>query len=228
MMLNDHTVRAFDTDIAGMRSAIMIMGGLVEKQVADAVKAICESSLLLITEVLHNEDSVNRLHLQVDLLCNQILAKRQPLAIDLREVLAAIHSINDLERIGDEAKKIALKARDMGGVQLNCGFPLEEISAMGAKVCGMLRVALDAFIRHDPQVAASLIAEDREIDALRDQLRGVLMRLMSENSKQIAVALDMVFVVQSLERVGDHAKSLAQYVVTVVEGRDTRHGSLAS
>lgn len=221
--MSDHIVSAFDADIAGLRSAIMTMGGLAETQVARSVRAVSEASLLLVSQVLESERTVNELHVQVDLLCNQILVKRQPFAVDLREIIAVIHSINDLERVGDEAKKIALKARDMDGSQLVGNFPIVQVVEMGVKVCAMLKVALDAFIRHDTTAAPSLLEQDIEVDALRGQLRALLMERMTKEPSRVSTALDLIFVVQSLERIGDHAKNLAEYVVNIVEGRDLRH-----
>ncbi len=221
--MNDHIVSAFDADIAGLRSAIMAMGGLAETQVARAVRSVSEASLFLVSQVLESEQTVNQLHVQVDLLCNQILVKRQPFAVDLREVIAVIHSINDLERVGDEAKKIALKARGMDGAQLSAGFPIGQIVLMGEKVCAMLKLALDAFIRHDTATAALLAAQDLEVDALRVRLVSQFMDRMAEDAKQVSTSLDLIFIVQSLERIGDHAKNLAEYVVNIVEGRDLRH-----
>jgi phosphate transport system protein len=223
--MNDHIVSAFDADIAGLRSAIMAMGGLAETQVARAVRSVSQASLFLVSQVLESEQTVNQLHVQVDLLCNQILVKRQPFAVDLREVIAVIHSINDLERVGDEAKKIALKARGMDGAQLGEQFPIGQVVQMGEKVCAMLNLALDAFIRHDPLAAPALAAQDLEVDALRTRLLALLVERMAEDPKQVSTALDLIFVVQSLERVGDHAKNLAEYVVNIVEGRDLRHRS---
>lgn len=226
--MSDHIVSAFDADIAGLRSAIMTMGGLAETQVARAVRAVSEASLSLVSQVLESEQTVNELHVQVDLLCNQILVKRQPFAVDLREIIAAIHSINDLERVGDEAKKIALRARDMDGSQLLSNFPIALVVEMGLKVCAMLKVALDAFIRHDTTAAPTLLKQDVEVDALRGQLRALLMERMAKEPRQVSTALDLVFVVQSLERIGDHAKNLAEYVVNIVEGRDLRHRGLVT
>ena len=221
--MQEHTLTAFDADIDGMRTAVVTMGALVERQFTRAIDAIRYGDLKLISKVLEDEQVVNRLHIQADLLCNQILAKRQPLAVDLREVIAAIHSINDLERVGDESKKIALKARDMDMNQQRLDLPLERVHQMAEKVREMLSHALDAFIRHDAHASDKLSKRDTEIDALRDELRTTLMQRMSASPDAVSTALDMVFVVQSIERIGDHAKNIAEYVAHVVEGIDRRH-----
>lgn len=226
--MQQHTLKAFDADIDGMRSTVMTMGGLVEKQVTRAVDAIEYSDLRLISEVLVDEVVVNQYHLQADLLCNQILAKRQPLAVDLREVIGAIHTVNDLERIGDEAKKIALKARDLDQHAGRGGLPFERIRQMAESVRRMLQEALDAFLRHEPAAASRLAAKDVDVDKLRDSLNEELLTKMASAPATISAAMDLVFVVQSLERIGDHSKNIAQHVVNVVEGVDMRHAGSGS
>jgi phosphate transport system protein len=218
-----HTLKAFDADIDGMRSTVMAMGGLVEKQVARAVEAIEHSDLRLVSQVLIDEEVVNNYHIQTDIICNRILAKRQPLAIDLREVIGTLHTVNDLERIGDEAKKIAKRVRDLEQHSKRGMIPFVKISQMAEAVREMLQQALDAFLRHDPQVATRLVAQDIEVDQLRDTLNADLAALMSSEPSCVSGTLNLVFIVQSIERIGDHAKNIAEYVVNVVEGVDMRH-----
>lgn len=222
-MMSEHTFKAFDTDIEGLRSAVIAMGGLVEKQFTRAIDAVRHNDLRLVSQVLVDEEIVNSQHIQADVLCNQFLARRQPFAVDLREVLAAIHAINDLERIGDEAKKIVLKARDLGDMAIRFGLPLAQVHEMAENVRLMLEQALDAFVRHDASMAARLEASDADVDARRDALRQMLMERAARESESVAACVDLIFIVQSIERVGDHAKNIAEYVVTVVEGVDRRH-----
>ena len=227
--MNDHTNSAFDSDIDAMRSHIITMGGLVEKQFTRAVDAVQYGDLRLITQVLTDEETVNELHIKADMLCNNILARRQPFAVDLRQVLGAIHTINDLERIGDEAKKIALKARDMEASAQRLGLPVDVIRKIGEDVRAMLDKALDAFVRHDSAAAARIMLIDREIDAQRADLLKQLMAWIGgdgdrpRSSQAVSAGMDLIFVVQSIERVGDHAKNVAGYVVRVVDGIDLRH-----
>jgi phosphate transport system protein len=227
-MMQEHTLKAFDADIDGMRSTVMTMGGLVEKQFTRAIDAVEYSDLRLISLVLNDENVVNQYHLQADLLCNQILAKRQPFAVDLREVIGAIHTVNDLERVGDEAKKIALKARDLDQHAGRGALPFERVRAMAELVRAMLDEALNSFVRHDTTAAARLLVRDLEVDKLRDSLNEELLGMMSSDPATISAAMDLVFVVQSIERIGDHAKSVAEYVVNVVEGVDVRHSAAAA
>jgi len=224
-MLPEHIHRQFDTDIDVLRSAVTTMGGLVERQLVRAIDAVRLRDLDLVAQVLADEQKVNQLQVESDLRCNQTIARRQPIAIDLREIIAVIHTINDLERIGDEAKKIALKAR----VLHLAGSPIamDRIERMSALVRGMLDSALDAFVRHDTRIAAVLGQRDDEVDALRDELIEELVATMSSRPDTVSTCLALIFVVQSIERAGDHAKNIAEYVVNMVEGVDLRHASPA-
>lgn len=217
----DHTYSQFDVDLHRLRSASTTMASLVERQFLRAVDAVLTEDLGRVAQVLADEVEVNRMHMQIDLLCNRMIAKLQPIAVDLREILAALHMNNDLERIGDEAKKIALKARALQGRPRPIGT--ERIAQMADIACEMLRLAVDAYIRQDPQVAAALAERDRGVDALRNELTEELTALMGASPEAVSPALALIFVVQSIERVGDHATNISEYVVTVVDGTDTRH-----
>jgi phosphate transport system protein len=220
-MAHEHTYKPFDTDIARLRSAVTVMGGLVERQIERAIDAALHRDLDLVAQVLTDEASVNQLHLETDLRCNQVIAKRQPIAIDLREVIAVIHMINDLERIGDEAKKIAKKVRDI--VSTEPQVPQERVRMMSDLVVEMLRRAIDAFVRQDSAAAMAVVAADEEVDALRDELTALLMDRITQDKVPVAPALTMIFMVQSIERIGDHAKNIAEFVVHIVEGVDLRY-----
>jgi phosphate transport system protein len=221
MPMSEHTYRQFDADIDSIRSAFTTMGGLVERQLLRAVDAVRYGDLRLTTAVLVDERQINQMQVESDLRCNQIIAKRQPIAIDLREIIGVIHGVNDLERIGDEAKKIALKAQQF--VDGKLPIPFDPILQMTEIVADMLRSAIDGFLRQDEAAAERLIQRDIEVDALRDQLISTLMRRMSEDPTRVSESLSLVFVVQSLERVGDHAKNIAEYIMHVVSGVDSRH-----
>ena len=222
-MPTEHTYKAFDIDIDTLRSSVTTMGGLVERQFVRAVDAVRYGDLQRVMDVLTDEEDVNRMHIETDLRCNQVIAKRQPIAVDLRETIAVIHTINDLERIGDEAKKIALKARSFDGRELPIN--LDKIQRMADQVAAMLGAAIDSFVRHDTTVSEQLAQRDRDVDQLRDELVAELIGRMSADPSRVADSLSLVFIVQSIERVGDHAKNIAEYVVQIVEGVDTRHGA---
>lgn len=221
---SEHTLRAFDTDIAGMRRAVVEMGALAARQFRQAIDAVASGDPGRVAEVLAGERQVNALHVQVDELCNRIIALRQPIAIDLREVIATIHTINDLERIGDESKKIAMK----GASIVPAGFPdvFPRVSAMAAQAEDMLARAIDAFVRHDTRVARELGACDDAVDDLRDALVDELVATIRREPGQVAQTMELIFIVQSIERIADHAENIAEYVFNLVEGVDMRHGNL--
>ena len=219
----EHTVKAFDDDMDRVRSIVVAMGGLVEKQFTRALDAVRHGDLRLASIVLAEESMVNQMQVQADLLCNQVIARRQPIAIDLREIIGAIHTIHDLERIGDEAKKIALRSKGIETYVGRSSLPLERVMSMAEHARSMLGRALDAMVRHDAELAATVSALDAEVDRERDALQGELLTRMGTDPSAIAAALDLMFVVQSIERIGDHAKNLAEYVIHIVEGVDTRH-----
>lgn len=222
--MTDHTFKQFDTDIDAMRSAVSMMGGLLERQIVRAVDAVRRGDLALVTQVLEDEKHVNQLHLETDLRCNQMIARRQPIAVDLREIIAVIHTMNDLERIGDEAKKIALKGRQFATRPLP--LPFDDVQRMGDLTIDMLRHAIDAFVRQDDVSAAQLTERDDAVDALRDTLTRQLIARMGEEPACVSEALALVFVVQSLERIGDHAKNVGEYVQHVVSGVDPRQARI--
>jgi phosphate transport system protein len=224
MNMHEHTYKAFDSDINGMREAVVEMGSLAARQFRRAVEAVASGDPGLVAQVLADERIVNALHVRLDKMCNQIIALRQPIAVDLREVIGVIHTINDLERIGDEAKKIALKSRTIDAVAL--AAQIGPIAGMAEKAGDMVTRAIDAFVRHDVSVAMQLGACDDAVDALRDELVEALVVRMSAEPALVAQALDLILVVQSIERVADHAESVAEYIVNVVEGVDMRHGNL--
>jgi phosphate transport system protein len=224
MTLTEHTYRAFDDDIAGMRNAVVEMGGLAERQFRRAVEAIATRNPGLAAQVLADERRVNALHVQVDDLCSRIIALRQPIAVDLREVIGAIHTISDLERIGDEAKKIARRADTVDPVAM--AAQMGRVVEMAGQAGDMIARAIAAFVAHDTSAARELGASDDVVDALRDQLVDELVARIAREPERVGQAMDLVMVVQSIERVADHAENVAEYVVNVVEGVDMRHGNL--
>lgn len=227
-MSESHIHSAFNDDIVGLRALVQSMGELVERQVTRAADAVLYGDLRRVVQVLEDEYTVNRMQVYVDLQCNQLIALRQPLAGDLREVLAAIHTVNDLERIGDEAKKIALRTRDIKARGIDCPIPVTRIHDMAEQARHMLIAALQGVAQQDASVAAELNAQDQLIDALRDKLQTELLAQASSSPDVTLTAVDMVLIVQSIERIADHAKNIAEYVVNVVEGVDRRHGMATS
>jgi phosphate transport system protein len=227
-MIQEHTSKSFDSDIQGMRNAVIRIGGMVEQQVIRASDALLNANLSLVAQVLADEEIVNRLHMQADMMCQQVIARRQPIAVDLREVIAALHAINDLERIGDEAKKIALKARHLASPEashFSGHWARQQFQEMSGMASEMLASALDAYVHHDNSVAAKLALRDKMLDDLREQINASLLLHMASQPEDIQAAMEMVFAAQAMERIGDHAKNISEYVVSVVDGVDMRHFS---
>ncbi|MBM3379918.1 MAG: phosphate signaling complex protein PhoU [Betaproteobacteria bacterium] len=219
----DHTAKSFDEELQAMQRAVTRLAGRVEQQFRRAVRALTESDLSLAAEILRQERMIDAEHLAAGNLCSELLATRQPLALDLRIIMAAIHSINDLERIGDESRKIALRASSLTHSTLREQLPIEEIKALSESAGNMLRSAIDAMVREDNHTFARLSVQDNQIDQERDELQRLLIKLASSHPEDTNACVDAIFVVQSVERVADHARNIAGYVVSVVEGVDVRH-----
>jgi phosphate transport system protein len=211
-----------DEDLAGLRTRILEMGGLVEYQIRYAFEALRTGAMHHVTKVIAEEVRVNEMEREIDAMLTQVLARRFPAAVDLRFVLAALKTVTDLERIGDEAKKIALTAQRIGQRErLRHGHP--ELNAIVTLVIDMLRRALDAFARLEDSDALAIQKQDEEVDAHFHAILRQLLTYMIEDPRTITPAIEMVFVAKSLERIGDHAKNISEYVVYVTRGHDVRH-----
>jgi phosphate transport system protein len=230
MQQNDHTSRQFDAQLEQTRSKVLLMGGLVEEQVRMAVSSLRGgaggASGALIDQVLDVEVAINALEIEIDELCTNIIARRTPTAIDLRVLVMVVKTITDLERVGDEAKKIALMARELtkhGRVHVPYFAEIQRIADI---VMDMLRRSLDAFARLELEDTPEIARRDLEVD---DSFLAVLRELLTymiEDPRTISTALDIVFIAKSLERVGDHAKNISEYVVYMIKGKDVRHVTL--
>ena len=223
----EHLSKQFDIDLDTLRSRVLQMGGLVESQILSAIQAFASGDGVLMEQVIENDARVNGYEVAIDGACNHIVVKRQPAASDLRLIMAISKIVTDLERIGDEAKKIARMAKKIheGGAQLAQRFPAIRHAAQIA--VKMLRQALDAFARLDAASAAEVLKEDSELDA---EFRSVLRQLityMMEDPRTITSSLETVWVAKAVERIGDHAKNVAEQVIYIVKGTDVRHTSFA-
>jgi phosphate transport system protein len=222
-MQHKHISTQFDSQLEQVRSKVLHMGGAVENQMSLAVLALKGGEMFLIEQVLDVEHQVNSLEMEIDGLCTNIIARRTPTAIDLRVLTMVIKTITDLERVGDEAKKIALVAREFFRNGRACMPRYLEIQRMSAIVVDMLRQALDGFARLDAEAAPQIARRDLEVD---DSFRAVLRELLTymiEDPRTISATLDIVFIAKALERVGDHAKNISEYVVYMIKGKDVRH-----
>ena len=220
--MSEHIVKQFDTDLESIRTRVMQMGGLVEQQIVKAMECLAEGDMLLIEQTINNDDRVNRLEVDLDEACTNIIARRQPTAGDLRLVMMVVKTITDLERIGDEAKKIAKKARSIHSADTRV-LPNVEMRHVAELAVAMLRQALDAFARLDLTAAAHVVRQDEEVDSEFKSITRQLITFMMEDPRTITRSLDMLFIAKSIERIGDHAKNISEYVVYMAKGRDVRH-----
>ena len=218
----EHISKQFDADLEAVRTRVLHMGGVVEEQIVQAIEGLSSGDMALIDQVIANDHRVNGLEVELDEACSHIIAKRQPAASDLRLIIAIIKTITDLERIGDEAEKIARMAKlTHSGERQH--MPKLELKHVSDLALAMLRKSLDAFARLDSLAAAQVVRQDELVD---DEFRSILRQLitfMMEDPRTITRSLEILFVAKALERIGDHSKNMAEYVVYMVEGRDVRH-----
>jgi phosphate transport system protein len=220
--MNEHIAKQFDIDLTNIHTKVLQMGGLVEKQIVDAMAALEHGDLALADRVIDQDHDVNRHEVELDEACTHIIARRQPAASDLRTVMMVIKTITDLERIGDEAKKIAKKVRALNSsdTPFKARVPLQHVASLALE---MLRRALDAFARVDVTAAVEIARQDKDVDAEFKSIMRQLITFMMEDPRTISSSLDVLFIAKSIERIGDHAKNLSEYVVYMAKGRDVRH-----
>ncbi len=223
--MSDHTHKQFDAEMEEIRSGVLAMGGLVETQLTRAIDALKHPDIDLIASVATDERAINQMQVSIDQQCSQIIAKRQPAAIDLRMVLTVVKIVNELERIGDEIKKIAYKAQQMQRPERLSNVRFHEITRAAELAESNLQLALDAFARLDVNAAAQVVSNDEAIDSAFLSILRQLISYMMEDPRTITPALEIVFIAKSIERIGDHAKNVAENVVQVVKGKDVRHAT---
>lgn len=226
-MPGEHSSKQYDLDLEAIRSKVLLMGGLVESQFQDAMTCFRTGDAAQAAEIIKNDENVNRLEVSLDDTCSHLIVKRQPAANDLRTVMATIKVITDLERIGDEATKIARAAKTIEGRSVAAINHYETVRIIANSAIGMLHDALDAFARLDGAQALRLIAQDEEIDHEFRSIMRTLITFMMEDPRTISTALDTLWVAKAIERIGDHTKNIAEYVIYIVEGRDIRHTDYA-
>jgi phosphate transport system protein len=221
MGISEHASKQYDLDLDSIRSRVLQMGGLVESQIRRALEALQSGDRALIDEIIANDHKVNAMEVALDNDCSQVIVRRQPAANDLRMILAITKTVTDLERMGDEAQKIARMAKSMherGAVQ-----PPVELGHAAELAISMLRRTLDAFARLDCATAAEVIRDDAGIDAEFSSILRQLITYMMEDPRTISTSLEIVWIAKALERIGDHAKNMAEYVIYIVKGTDVRH-----
>jgi len=221
MATRAHIDRHYDGELQELRHLVLEMGGFVEKQVEDAMRALIERDAEFARLIIERDKTVNRMDVQIDDICLRLLALHQPTARDLRLITTALKITTDLERSGDMAENIAERAIELSREpQLK---PLIDIPRMASIAQGMLRQALDAFVREDPDLALLVCHQDDAVDALTDQLLRELLTFMMEDPHTISRALRLIFISKYLERLADHATNIAEMVIFMVKGKSIRH-----
>ncbi|HVC50334.1 MAG TPA: phosphate signaling complex protein PhoU [Burkholderiales bacterium] len=225
-MMHEHTSKQFDADLEAVRSRVLKMGGLVEEQIVKSVEALTTGNIELAKQVQQQDHLVNGMEVAIDEDCNHIIARRQPTAGDLRMVMTVVKTITDLERIGDEAAKIARMTLTLYGANRLTSPRFSEIRLMSSQALDMLRTSLDAFARLEVASAVQVAKQDLQVD---DEFKGLLRHLitfMMEDPRTISDSIDILFAAKAIERMGDHAKNMAEYVVYMVKGKDVRHTNI--
>ena len=220
--LGPHISRRFNEDLEKLRTHVLQMGGLVEKQMSDAVVALVEGNGGLADEVSRNDHRVNAMEVSIDEECSRILATRSPAASDLRLIVAIIKTITDLERIGDEAEKVGYIAARLAVMERPTDR-YREIKNLGRLVHQMLHAALDSFALLDADAALKIVQDDRVIDEEYEAIQRQCITFMMEDPRTITRSIEVLWVSRALERIGDHAKNICEYVVYMVHGKDIRH-----
>jgi phosphate transport system protein len=219
----EHTLKQFDADLEAIRSKVLQMGGLVELQIRNAVRGLSNGDADALEEVIQTDRQVNAFEVEIDDSCAQIIARRQPAAGDLRTVMSISKTVTDVERMGDEAKKIARIGKQILARGQLVVPRLADVTHAAEAAIVLLRKALDAYARLDSTGAQELIREDVLIDT---EFRAILRQLityMMEDPRTITTAMDIIWIAKAIERIGDHSKNVAEQVVFIVEGTDIRH-----
>ena len=220
-----HTLHRFDIELDEIRSRLLAMGGLVEEQLSNAMTAFVKGDQSLAQSVVANDYRVNRLDVEIDEACTAILARRQPTAIDLRLVLTVIKITTDLERIGDEAKRVARMAVRLASADHSRGIFL-ELEHLGDLVASMLKQSLDAFARMDAESAVEVARQDQRVDSEYENAMRQAITYMMEDPRSIPLVLDIIWAARALERSGDRCCNISEYVIYFVKGKDVRHTSV--
>jgi phosphate transport system protein len=223
--LTHHWSRQFNEELESVRTNVLAMGGLVEEQMRLAIRAVVKGDSELGEQVARDDYKVNHLEVSIDEDCSRIIARRQPTAGDLRLLMAVIKTITDLERIGDEAEKVGYLASRLA-VQERPADSYRSLQHLADLVGEMLHKALDAFARLDPELAMRIVRQDQVVDQEYEALSRQGITVMMEDPRSIRRILDMMWAARALERIGDHAKNICEYVVYMVHGKDIRHVSI--
>jgi phosphate transport system protein len=226
MAHSEHLSKQYDVDLEAVRTRVLEMGGLVEAQILAAIEGYSSGTLAEIDRVIANDHRVNACEVDIDNECGQIIVRRQPAAGDLRMLLAISKIVTDLERVGDEAAKIARTSKQIYERSRMPVPQLADVKHVGGIAVGMLRKALDAFARLDPAEGARIVREDAAIDEEFRSIVRQLITFMMEDPRTISPAIEIMWIAKSIERIGDHSKNIAEQVIYIVKGTDVRHTTL--
>jgi len=219
---SQHISREFNDELETIRSQVLRMGGLLETQLDKAIRAMLDNDQALASEVKRGDAGINRMEMEIDAACIDVVARRQPAASDLRFIIGVFKTIADLERMGDEAKRVA----KMSAAERASVLPTEintELRHMGELVQGMLHDVLDAFARLDDQAALAVARQDQRVDAKYKLITTEAMRFMTEDPASVQAAMSLMWAARALERIGDRSQNIAEHVIYLVHGRDVRH-----
>jgi phosphate transport system protein len=225
-MADKHLSTQFDTELTSVSTQVLEMGGLVESQIRQAIYSLSQFNLEAAEQVSTNEPRVNAMEIEIDHDLSSIIARRQPTARDLRLLIAISKTTANLERVGDEAEKIARMVRSIIQSGAPRSLPSLELRVAADLASGLLNKALDAFARLDVNAALAILKEDDLIDAEFDGFVRKLVTYMMEDPRMISPSLDLLFLAKAIERIGDHAKNIAEFIIYVVKGEDVRHTSI--
>jgi phosphate transport system protein len=225
--MDKHISSQFDAELGSVSSRVLELGGLVESQIRHAVYSLSQFSVEVADQVIATEAQVNSMEVEIDRDLSSIIARRQPTARDLRLLIAISKITANLERAGDESEKIARMVKSIINSGNSRALPASELRIAADLASGLLRKALDAFARLDVTEAVSILKEDDLIDAEFDGFVRKLVTYMMEDPRTISASLDLLFVAKAIERIGDHSKNIAEFIIYVVKGADVRHIALA-
>ena len=220
--IGHHISQQFNSELEEIRSLVLAMGGLVEEQIRNATQSLVEGDVPLAESVISRDVEVNKAEVHIDEECTHIIARRQPTATDLRLVIAVIKTITDLERIGDQAERVARMGTRLAEVERPKNN-YHELQNMGDLVAKMVHGALDAFARMDVDSALEVSKQDEHVDQEYDGLMRQCLTFMMEDPRKISQMLDIMWAARAIERIGDHAKNICEYVIYLVKGKDVRH-----
>jgi len=225
MELGQHISQRYNEELENIRNKVMTMGGLVEKQTSGAIKALLERDGLLAKDIISSDDVINQMEVDIDEECTRVIALRQPTAGDLRLVIAVVKVITDLERIGDEAAKIAHYAKKLAKKGTVTGMHA-ELTHLSQLIMSMLQDSLDAFARLDSEQAIKILSEDLQLHKEFNVISRLSITYMMEDPRNIKQALHVNWCARSLERIGAHSQNICEYVIYLVNGKDIRHKNL--